>query len=192
MGSAALSPWRHHRPGLNDHFLWISESRTRCFREWQLLAHLQDLGLPAPKPVAAHYRRRGWSYTADLVTVRIPDVEPFSSRLQRGKTDATIWADVGRCIAAFHGAHIYHADLTAHNLQIDSANRIFLLDFDRGRVRHDRRDWRAANLARLHRSLIKISGTRPEGESRASFGVREWEWLMAGYQTAASHRRTIP
>ena len=174
---------RHfHRGGtigrlLDDQFLWVGEARTRCFREWELLATLQDLDLPAPQPVGARYRRRGLTYTADLLTVCIPDVEPLSNRLRRGAVGADVWTAVGRCIRAFHLAGVFHADLTAHNLQIDSLNRIFLLDFDRGRIRKDRGDWQQANVARLHRSLAKISQ-----DGAMTFGPREWRWLLAGYE----------
>lgn len=180
---------RHfHRGGtigrlIDDRFLWLGEERTRCFREWRLLAHLQELGLPAPRPVAARYRRHGLTYTADLLTALIPDVEPFSTRLARGPVTRDVWAAVGRCITGFHRAGVFHADLTAHNLQIDSADRIFLLDFDRGRVRRDDGHWRQANLARLHRSLTKISqGGGPE------FTPREWRWLVDGYEKAPGGR----
>lgn len=170
---------------LDDGFLWLGESRTRCFREWQLLAHLQGLGLPAPAPVAAHYRRSPLGYyTADLITARIPDVESLSRRLERAPLPAAVWAAVGRCIAIFHQAGIYHADLNAHNVQIDTSDRIFLLDFDRGRVRQDRRHWRAANLARLHRSLAKISTPKPDVSAAITFSDREWRWLLAGYTSA--------
>jgi len=173
---------RHfHRGGtigrlINDRFLWLGEERTRCFREWRLLAHLQDLGLPVPRPVAARYRRHGLTYTADLLTALIPDVEPFSTRLARGSVAPDVWAAVGQCISRFHRAGVFHADLTAHNLQIDSANHVFLLDFDRGRVRGDGGNWRQANLARLHRSLTKIS----QGGG-LEFTPREWRWLVDGY-----------
>ena len=174
---------RHfHRGGtigrlLDDQFLWVGEARTRCFREWELLATLQELGLPAPRPVGARYRRRGLTYTADLLTVCLPDVEPLSNRLRRGPGSADIWTAVGHCIGAFHRAGVFHADLTAHNLQIDSLNRIFLLDFDRGRIRTDRGNWRQANLARLHRSMAKISY-----DSATPFSPREWRWLLDGYE----------
>ena len=166
---------------LRDQYCWFGEERTRSFREWRLLARLQDLGLPAPRPVAARYRRSGLAYTADLITVRLPGVEPFSTRLRRGPSGADVgadvWAAVGQCIRAFHRAAVFHADLNAHNLQIDGSNRVFLLDFDRGRIRSDHSGWREANLARLHRSLKKIS--RNEA---ATFTPREWRWLLDGYE----------
>jgi 3-deoxy-D-manno-octulosonic acid kinase len=173
----------YHRGGtigriLDDQFLWTGEERTRCFREWRLLDQLQALGLPAPRPVAARYRRRGLAYTADLVTVLIPDVEPLSTRLARGPLEAAAWGAVGRCIGAFHRAGVFHADLTAHNLQIDGRDRIFLLDFDRGSLRGEGGRWREANLARLHRSFTKISE-----DPAIRFTPREWRWLLDGYRT---------
>ena len=166
---------------LDDQFLWLGEERTRCFREWRLLDRLQSLGLPSPRPVAARYWRRGAVYTADLITVRIPGVEPLSTRLRQGPTGADVgpevWMAVGRCIRTFHRGAVFHADLNAHNLQIDAANRIFLLDFDRGRIRTDPGNWRAANLARLHRSLVKISQ-----DGVVHFTPREWRWLLDGYE----------
>jgi len=172
----------YHRGGLigrliADQFLWSGAERTRCFREWHLLAHMQDLGLPAPQPVAARYRRRGLTYTADLITARIPGVEPLSTRLNQGPLSAAAWAAVGSCIAKFHRERILHPDLTAHNLQIDAADRIFLLDFDRGRICARRGRWCHANLARLHRSLVKISKN-----STVRFTAREWRWLVDGYE----------
>jgi 3-deoxy-D-manno-octulosonic acid kinase len=172
----------YHRGGtigrvLDDQFLWTGAERTRCFREWHLLAHMHELGLPAPRPVAARYQRTGLTYTADLITVLIPGVEPLSARLGKGPLRAEVWASVGRCVAAFHREQIFHADLTAHNLQISAADRVFLLDFDRGRVRDGGGRWRAANLARLHRSLAKIS---QDGSVR--FTPQEWRWLLDGYQ----------
>jgi len=174
----------YHRGGLvgrviADQFPWSGAERTRSFREWRLLAHLQELGLPAPRPVAAHYRRSGLLYTADLITVCLPGVEPLSTRLGQGPLSAEAWAAVGRCIAMFHRARVFHADLTAHNLQIDAADRIFLLDFDRGRICADHGRWCKRNLARLHRSLMKISKA-----ATVHFTPREWRWLVDGYEGA--------
>jgi len=171
----------YHRGGtvgriLEDRFLWFGEARTRAVREWRLLAWMWARGLPSPRPVAAHVRRRGATYTADLVTVLLPGVEPLSTRLARGPLEADGWARVGACVRRFHDAGVWHADLTAHNLQINAAGEIFLLDFDRGRRREDGAAWRQANLARLRRSLDKI---RSGGEVHIDGPA--WPALEAGY-----------
>lgn len=160
---------------LRDQYLWTGEEKVRSIREWDLLQEIAEAGLPAPVPVAARYVRRGIWYTADLITRRIPDVIPFSHWLEQEEQDPRIWSVVGRCIAEFHAAGFCHADLNAHNLQITNDGRVYLLDWDRG----DRRapgKWRSSNLARLHRSCQKISGS-----GRVQFTPREWVDLINGY-----------
>lgn len=172
----------YHRGGairhlLVDRFMWLGEENTRCFREWRLLDTLVRLGLPVPRPVAARYRREGAFYRQDLITVRIPNAESFAQRLGRQGASPDVWASVGQCIARFHAAGVWHADLNAHNVQIDAADRVYLLDFDRGRIRRDHAAWPRRNLQRLERSLRKI-GDRSE----IAFSPREWDWLLAGYR----------
>lgn len=174
----------YHRGGTvarlaGDAFLWLGAERTRSFLEWRLLAQMQAEGLPAPRPVAARYVRSGLAYRADLITVRIPDVVPFSTRLAAGSVSDDIWRRVGACIGRFHLARFSHADLTAHNLQIDDRDTIFLLDFDRGRRMSGEGGWRKRNLQRLHRSLTKISA-----EAAFRFLPAQWQLLLEGYRSA--------
>jgi 3-deoxy-D-manno-octulosonic acid kinase len=175
----------YHRGGvvgrfLRDQFIWLGELRTRPFLEWDLLAEVQKDGLPAPAPVAARYVRTGAWYTADLITLRLPGVIPFSNRLQQGPVSPEVWQKVGRCIGRFHVAGYFHADLSTHNLQIDSEDNVFLLDFDRG-AKLTEGSWRERNLARLLRSCHKISE-----DGSVSFGQTDWAELMQGYKTELS------
>lgn len=168
---------------LSDQFFWLGESMTRCFREWLLLEQLFNMGLPVPRPVAARYQYSGFIYRADLITARLPGVESLAARLAHGGVSAEVWARVGECIAHFHGAGVWHADLNAHNIQIDTADRVFLLDFDRGRIRPVARDWQQSNLTRLHRSLTKISA---RSAGAVQFSAQEWRWLVDAYDAALS------
>ena len=172
----------YHRGGLigrwlSDGFLWSGRASARSVVELDLLSEIVAAGLPAPIPVAAHVRRKGWFYTADLITARIPDVTPFSSRLAAGAAGADIWTKVGACVGRFHAAGFYHADLSTHNLQIDSANNIYLLDWDRGR-KLPAGGWQQKNLDRLHRSCVKISQN-----GQAHFAEADWSALVAGYRS---------
>ena len=146
-------------------------------REYDLLDCIYKLGLPSPQPVAARYVRRGLYYTADLITRLLPEVTPLSIRLAEGPLEASVWMQVGVCVGQFHAARIYHADLTAHNLQISDANKIYLLDFDRGRRMGGSGSWQDSNLSRLKRSFLKIS----EGNS-ICFNEVCWSELMKGYR----------
>ena len=174
----------YHRGGTvarfaNDGFIWLGQDRTRSFAEWRVLAWIREAKLPGPRPVAARCPRRGILYSADLITVRIPDVMPLSTRLAQNPLDIGIWHRVGECVGRFHAARVCHADLTAHNLQISSHDEIFLLDFDRGRIMAGNGTWQGRNLERLHRSLTKISSS-----GTARFNAADWSALLDGYRTA--------
>ena len=160
---------------LTDQYFWAGENNTRSFREWDLLQEMQASGLPVPVTVAARYVRSGLCYRADLITLRIPNVVPFSSYLEGKSGDTELWHAVGNCIARFHAAGFCHADLNAHNIQVGAGKQIWLLDWDRGQ-RRQQGNWMAANLDRLRRSCTKIS---QQGAVR--FIPADWDALLAGY-----------
>lgn len=173
---------RHYRRGglpgkiIRDTYLWTGERETRSFSEWFLLAKLRKLGLPVPQPVAARYQRSLCTYTADLLTLRIPDIRSLADRILERPGSREFWRNVGRGIHRFHDAGVCHADLNAYNVQLDSNDELFLLDFDRGSLRGPG-VWRQKNIARLHRSLNKIKTL----DERVNFGKAEWQELLEGY-----------
>jgi 3-deoxy-D-manno-octulosonic acid kinase len=177
---------RHYRRGglvarvLGDRYLWNGAERTRGFVEWRLLAALTQRGLNVPVPVAARYRRSGAQYRADLITRWIDGTQTLAERVRADTADAADAARVGACVAEFHAAGAYHADLNAHNILLD-AQRVWLLDFDRGALRAPARSWQFATLARLRRSLLKLGAAR-DGE--AHFDRTFWGPLMAAYERA--------
>ncbi len=171
----------YHRGGLvakvlGDRYLWTGEARTRPFRELRLLAQLRAHGLPVPVPVAARYERAGLLYRADLITERIPDARPLSVLLEEGPLPAHVWRAIGLCLRQFHDHGVWHADLNAHNVMIDSGGKVSIIDFDRarrrGRTMPDR-----SNLVRLRQSLDKIRRTRP----RFHYGSDEWNLLGSAF-----------
>lgn len=175
----------YHRGGmvarlLGDRYLWNGADRTRGFAEFRLLAALVRRGLSVPTPVAARYRRVGAHYRADLITGHIGGAQTLAERVRSGVLDGADAQRVGACIAEFHAAGAYHADLNAHNILLDS-QRVWLLDFDRGALRAPARGWQLANLARLRRSLLKLGAAR-DGETR--FDAAFWGPLMAAYERA--------
>jgi 3-deoxy-D-manno-octulosonic acid kinase len=184
---------RHYRRGglvgrlLDDQLAWLGAARTRAFREWSLLAELVALGLPVPRPVAARYRRRGLVYTADLITVRLPGVRSLAERLADDEAGEATWYAVGACIRRFHELGVWHADLNAHNVQVDESGQVWLLDFDRCRRRRLAVGWRRRNLARLQRSLARLREREGLG-----FTGQHWQWLLAGYGRADQARAALP
>jgi 3-deoxy-D-manno-octulosonic acid kinase len=198
--AAAPDQWalRHYRRGgligrvIEDRYLWTGEARVRAFAEWRLLVALTRLALPVPKPIAARYQRRGLLYRCDLITRRIPGAVPLSERLARGVVRESTWREIGATVARLHAAGVDHADLNAHNILLDEADGVSVIDFDRGRLRPMEarvargsgaapQSWALGNIARLRRSLDKIGREQPTARD----GARAWRWFRDGYDSAA-------
>lgn len=183
---------RHYRRGglpgrfLDDRFFWLGESRVRAFAEWHLTLRLYAWGLPVPEPIAAHYVRQGWGYRCDLITRRIADAVPLSACLATAALALPAWRGVGAAVSRLHARGVDHADLNAHNILLGPGGVVSVVDFDRGRLHaghasaaHARvsAPWQRRNLARLRRSLFKISAALPVGR----FGEPQWRELLQGY-----------
>jgi 3-deoxy-D-manno-octulosonic acid kinase len=171
---------RHYRRGglvarlLDDAYLYTGAERTRSFREWRLLRQMHEWRLPVPLPVAAGFRRLGLFYRADLITRELPVRRTLAVALRDSPLPREAWSAIGRCIAQFHRRGVHHADLNAHNLLLGEGDAVFVLDFDRGRVR-ERGAWEHDVLARLERSLLKVTAGLPGDR----FGAAEWQALRA-------------
>ncbi len=183
---------RHYRRGgfiarlSTDSYLWAGEERVRAFAEWHLLSDLTRRGLPVPKPIAARYLRTGLYYRCDLITQRIMNTRSLSSRLSAAPVSETTWRAVGAAVARLHTAGVDHADLNAHNILLDSADAVSVIDFDRGKLRAPGAwadgvwtggAWAPRNLSRLRRSLSKVARGLPPDR----FSPVHWDWFLAGY-----------
>jgi 3-deoxy-D-manno-octulosonic acid kinase len=174
---------RHYRRGglvarwIADAYFWQGEDRTRSFREWRLLSLLHSEGFPVPAPVAARYVRTALSYRADLITTEIPDARTLADRITGSTVAPQVWQDIGRLIARLHRRGVHHVDLNAHNLLLDAAGEVYVIDFDRARIRAGGR-WQQQVLKRLRRSLEKVRQQR----SDVRFGEMEWRALREGYE----------
>lgn len=179
---------RHYRRGgmvaavMGDRYLWTGVDRTRSVREFRLLQAMARLQLPVPQVVAARYRRAGLYYQADLMMLRLLDTQTLTECLAQGRLDAELAQEVGALVARFHRAGVWHADLNAHNILV-APSGLYLVDFDRGRMRRPETSWRMANLQRLRRSLLKL-GAAAQGE--AKFDEAIWTPLTYGYERTLS------
>jgi len=187
---------RHYRRGglaarlSEDRYVWLGAGRTRSFAEWRLLARLRGLGLPVPHPIAARYVRGSFAYRADLITAWLPCTRTLADVITGAELPAEQWRRVGRTIACFHCRGVQHPDLNANNILLqgyvdedaghpaqEGDAPVYLLDFDRGRIR-ERGAWEAHVLARLQRSLRKIGRLR----THLSFSQADWKALTEGYE----------
>lgn len=175
---------RHYRRGglvarlSEDRYLFTGYKRTRAWREWHLLRLLRAWQLPVPRPIAARVLQSGVTYRADLITEVIPATRMLSTLVAQDTLTHQMLQATGRAVRALHEHRVWHADLNAHNVLIDGAGAAHIIDFDRGRLRSGTH-WHGANLARLRRSLDKISG--------GAFADSAWQVLLSAYRTSPAH-----
>jgi len=169
----------------NKHLYWHQHySRSRVWLEFKLLSKMIAMNLPVPVPVAGMVRMKfpQW-FESIIITQEIVQSKTLANSLQSHQsTDPSIshslWQSVGKTIKRFHTAGIHHADLNASNILVTDNHDIYLIDFDRGRLRADRTGWKKGNLDRLQRSMAKLKKRQPDFH----YSKENWDVLMAAYQ----------
>jgi len=172
----------YHRGGmiarlLNDRYWWSGLYRTRAWQEWFLLGQLRKRELPVPTVVAARVCKQGLFYRADIIMERIPRSYSLAHILASQSLSDVLWKKIGVTLRRFHQRGVYHADLNAHNILLDDAGTVHLIDFDKGEIRRIRRAWQLDNLQRFRRSLEKLA----RQNNRFHFTENVWQSMMAGY-----------
>jgi 3-deoxy-D-manno-octulosonic-acid transferase len=178
----------YYRGGLvgkvnRDRFSREALIKSRAMAEFSLLLQLRELDLPVPQPIAARYQRAPiWGYRADILVAVIANSQDlFKLLLQRSLTAAE-WCLVGATIRQLHQAGVYHSDLNCHNLMLDQAGKVWIVDFDKCGFRAEG-EWQQANLQRLLRSLVKEQGKAEQGQQPFHWQqTTDWPELMRGYQ----------
>ena len=125
--------------------------------------------------MAARYERHGLFYCADLITAELPTRRTLTHALSAAPLDTATWRAVGACVGRLHARGVHHADLNAHNLLLGDDGKVYVLDFDRGRIR-PRGAWEQSVLERLQRSLRKVTAAMPAGR----FDDEAWQALLQG------------
>ena len=173
---------RHYRRGgsvaslLGDRYLRTFVKASRAWREWLLLAHLSDMGLPVPQPVAARVEQHGIWTRCDIVTLKIPGARSLATSIHEKPLRHEIWREIGGTIRRFHEAGVWHADLNAHNILLTDT-QVYLIDFDRGRMGRTSQARMHQNVQRLLRSLQKLQ----REQASNCFTSADWEVLLSAY-----------
>lgn len=179
-----LAMRHYHRGGLfgrlvKDSYWFTGWDKTRCAEELKILHRLSEGGVNVPRPVAARAVRRRATYRADIITQKIANAADFVAILQHQTLDGAVWHETGVMIRKMHDLQVCHTDLNAHNLLIDNANRVWLIDFDKCYVSHGD-SWKKKNISRLHRSLVKEQAKRG-----ILWQPSDWQALLDGYRSEA-------
>jgi 3-deoxy-D-manno-octulosonic acid kinase len=111
------------------------------------------------------------------MTRRLLYAQTLADLVGSKRFEVSLWRAVGSTIRLFHDQGVVHADLNARNILVTPENRVYLIDFDRARIRTaDTRAFRA-NLKRLRRSLDKFWP-----EESADRLEECWGMLTEGYE----------
>lgn len=168
---------RHYRRGglvaklIKDRYWWTGIEKTRSCQEFALLQVLWRAGMSVPRPLGAAIWRKGLFYRAALLTQRIAHAQPLAHGVE-----LETWTRAGVLIAQMHRFGVWHADLNVYNILFDDQHKVWLIDFDRGRLGALSAGQRAENMSRLLRSLKKLSLPQEHDYWRAlSEGYRR-EW----------------
>lgn len=173
----------YYRGGLigkiaNDGYFYFGLKRSRVYREFALLEQMKALDLPVPTPIAARLTRCAHLYSADIIMHQIADATDVFHLLKTVPLDNLTWQNIGKTIAQFHQAGVFHADLNIHNIMLDKTSKVWIIDFDRGHFKVPAKAWQQNNLNRLLVSLKK------EAEKQTHFYFKQdnWQALLKGYQ----------
>ncbi|NND65181.1 MAG: 3-deoxy-D-manno-octulosonic acid kinase [Gammaproteobacteria bacterium] len=161
---------------LKDRYFGTNIERSRAYKELALLSWLYQKSLPVPAPVGARVKRSGLIYRADILTAWIAGAKPLTEWLGRDLVNKPLWESIGECIRRFHRLGVDHPDITAQNILIDEASKVYLIDFDRARQR-EVGSWQDQNMKRFWRSLNKW-WSRNKGEVMPN---KLWQKVLYGY-----------
>ena len=157
IGTVVIKHYR--RGGLARYFIkqrYLRWGKTRAQREFELLDIVAALGTNVPQPIAyAHCGRL--FYRAWLVTRAIHQPMSLASlSLQDEKKTYTIMKSVIEQIASLIQNDILHIDLHPGNVVVDTAGKVYLLDFDKGSIYHgNRQKLKKRYLTRWQRAVSK-------------------------------------
>lgn len=178
---STIAALRHyHRGGLfgkivRDQYLFLGLERTRSYAEFALLQKLRSASVNVPRPIAAKIEKTGWLYRADLLSEKIPGASDLVEKLQVAPLSSSEYQKIGREIRKMHDIGVNHTDLNIHNILLDTAGKVWIIDFDKCKQQPGKQ-WKESNLNRLFRSFRKELSKRDIHWSEGDF-----QYLMFGY-----------
>ena len=137
---------------------------SRPWRVRRLAIHLIQNGVNTPDPVAILEERRFGLLTRSYLVTEYIDGERIRAIINRRSKDAGwragIVVSIAGLIAGLHASKVYHGDLKANNILLETdkgKERLWLIDLDGARLRSDISDRdRIADLGRLLTSFFEI------------------------------------
>jgi 3-deoxy-D-manno-octulosonic acid kinase len=147
------------RGGLIHHLVkrrYLKWGKTRGQIEYELLQKVRKIGVNVPEPVLQAYRGHLF-YMAWLVTREISRPLSLARLSMQNQTHLRQAADsIVEQISLLIQNGILHIDLHPGNVVVDDQGRVFLVDFDKGRIYNgSKAELTARYLSRWRRAVIK-------------------------------------
>ena len=135
---------------------YLKCGKTRGQIEYEVLQEVRKLGVSAPEPIVYAYQG-SILYKAWLATREIKQQRTLAELSCVNEEHALIvMKEVAVQAAILIKNNIFHADLHPGNVLVDSADRVFIVDFDKARLSPGSRNkLRDKYLMRWRRSVIK-------------------------------------
>ncbi len=159
---------------IKDKYFWTGLNASRSFSEYYLLQKMQELNLPVPKAIAAQTCKKGLFYQGNILIEYLRHQSTFAGIINSAGNKKS-WENCGKTIAKFHNHGINHADLNAHNILL-ADEKTYLIDFDHSKQCKIKRTWQQANMARLKRSVDKLTS-----KENKKTNAKNWRILMNAY-----------
>ena len=153
-------------------------ANTRSYSEFKILNFLHKHNFNTCKPIIGWLNfQNPFIYRASLIVERFEEVITLSDHLQNN-ADEKLFYNLGQQISSMHKLGVYHGDLNAHNILIETKDvfNINIIDFDKSLIGVNCKLFpglMSNNLSRLRQSLVKLGYTDHLN--------KYWDVLMKGY-----------
>jgi 3-deoxy-D-manno-octulosonic acid kinase len=150
----------YSRGGIIRHFnkrTYLKMGRPRCESEYNFMHYLKKFNISSPEPVAFAFEG-GFFYHAWLVTKEIQEAQTLAElSLKDLRSTQIALEELERQIGLMINNNILHVDLHPGNVLIDSSGEIYIIDFDKARIKskYSRARLRKIYSKRWKRSILK-------------------------------------
>lgn len=145
--------------------LFLSKGTSRAEDEYNLLNFMYAKGLSVPQALGFKIERKFLFYRCDILVEQLLNTQDLANYLRQKQLNSNQWQQIGALIAKMHELKVFHSDLNAHNILLqtnpnNSQSKFYLIDFDKCFILKNKNDEQLKlefnrNLARLKRSFDK-------------------------------------
>lgn len=157
---------KHYRRGgilanlINQYYLRINKTRSQI--EFEQMAHVREVGVKVPKPVAYAYRGT-LIYKAWLVSQEIMHSQTMAEfSLNAPDRIANAMEALDQQVRILVDNQIMHADFHPGNILIDNREQIYIIDFDKSTICRDDTDSLELRYRKRWCRAVKKYGLPPE------------------------------